>query len=534
MGLLFWLVAAPLIAALVILLVHKAKPVFYQWVAGLGIFVSLFLNMVLWSDFNAGVSGFQQISSIPWFTLPNVWLGSDVTIGLSFGTDGLALSLLTLATVISLFVILAVPIRPGSHRPYLFWVLLTSTGIFAVFSALDLFTFLFALEITLFSTFFLIYLFGEHGRKKAAFKFLIYRGFATVLLLVSFVGVAYGAAGGFSPNAKLLPPLATSASGSGGAFIQGLMHQAHAVPVSFNVPTLLNSMHNISAQAFPAHWRMALFLVLLFAVFIEEAFVPFHTWFPTTSETADTGTNMIVGGILTKTGAFVLIRYGVGLFPDQVQLAGTAIAVIGVINILYGAFAAWVQKDWRRLITFSSISHMGLVLLGIASMTPAGLQGAMFMLISSGLLTALLFYVTGAMRERTKTILIPGMGGLSKTMPMLSGFLLVAALGSLGLPLTSGFISEFQAFVGGFHTFPIISFVGVIGLILSATYMLYAIQKTTFGPKPQTETGNYDARPLEYLPIVVLTSMVILIGVYPDVIGSLFQTSVHALVGIGG
>ncbi len=533
MGLLFWLVAAPLVAALVIFLVSKATPGFYKWVAVCGMFVSFLLDLVVWFGFNTSLSGFQQMSTLPWFTFPNVWLGTDVTIGLTFGADGLSLALLTLGTVISLFVVLAVPIRAGAHRPYLFWVSLASAGVFGVFSALDLFTFLFALEITLFSTFFLIYLFGEQGRKKAAYKFLIYRGLATVFLIIAFVGVAYGASGGFSPNARVLPPLA-AASGTGGSIMQSFLHQSHAAPVSFTVPTLLHSMHTISIQAFPASWRMGLFLVLLFAVFIEEAYVPFHTWFPTTSETAETGTNMIVGGILTKTGAFVLIRYGVGFFPNQVHLAGTAIAIIGVINILYGAFAAWVQNDWRRLITFSSISHMGLVLLGIASMTAAGLQGAMFMLISSGLLTALLFYVTSAMRERTKTIFISAMGGLSKPMPMLSGFLLVAALGSLGLPLTSGFISEFQSFVGGFHTFPVISFFGVIGLILSATYMLYAMRKTTFGTLPQTEVGQYDAKPIEYLPIVALTAMVILIGVYPDVIGSLFNSSVHALVGIGG
>jgi NADH-quinone oxidoreductase subunit M len=586
MGMLFWLVAAPLIASLVVLLVPKAKPVFYKSVAALGIIVPLFIDVVAWATFNTGTTAFQHVSSIPWFTLPNVWLGANTTIGLSFGADGMSLALLSLGVVISLFVVLAVPIRIGYHgiqnatRTYLFWVLLVSTGVFGIFLALDLFTFLFALELSLFSTFFLIYLFGEKGRKKAAFKFLIYRGFATVLLILAFVGVAYGAAGGLSPNAKVLPPLDPALNGGTiSPDMQAMLQQVHAAPVSFNVPNLMHSMHSMSVSAFPASWRMGLFLVLLFAVFIEEAFVPFHTWFPTTSETAETGTNMLIGGILTKTGAYVLIRFGVGLFPDQVRAAGAAIAIIGVINILYGAFAAWVQRDWRRLITFSSISHMGIVLLGIASMTSAGLQGAMFMLISSGLLTALLFYVTSAMRERTKTIMIPAMGGLAKTMPMLSGFLLVAALGSLGLPLTSGFISEFQSFIGGFHTYPAISFVGVIGLILSATYMLYAIRKTTFGPLPGTggatsraagagavgpgnsgvtlgqgqgalagvgqgsrpsqaealaDLYHFDARPIEYLPIIALTAMVLVIGVYPDVIGSLFNPSVHALIGIGG
>ena len=535
MGLMFWVVVAPLIAAFLILVIPKADKGMYRSIAFLGAVASLVMTVIAWSQLDIHNSGFQHVSNIPWFTLPNVWIGKDVTVGLTFGVDGFSLSLLTLGIVISLFVIASVKVPRERSRHYFFWVSMVSLGIFGVFTALDLFTFLVALEVTLFSTFFLIYLFGGEGRRKAAFKFLIYRGLATVFLLVAFVGVAFGAAGGMAPNAAILPPLSVAEAGSQAAPVyQQMLAQAHASPITFNIQTLTHTMQTMPLSAFPEHWRMGLFIALLFAVFIEEAFVPFHTWLPTTNEVADTGTNMIVGGILTKTGAYVLLRVGVGLFPHEVNLAGTAIAIIGVVNILYGAFAAWAQKDWRRLIAFSSISHMGLVLLGVAALNSAGLQGAMFMLISSGLLTALLFYVTGSMRERTNTILIPSLGGLSKSMPMLSGFLLFAALGSLGLPLTSGFISEFQAFVGGFGTFPAISFVGILGVILSAVYMLYAIQKTTFGPTAAQYLQLADAKAYEYVPIVVLTALVIIIGVYPDVLGSLFNPSVHALLRMGG
>jgi NADH-quinone oxidoreductase subunit M len=162
------------------------------------------------------------------------------------------------------------------------------------------------------------------------------------------------------------------------------------------------------------------------------------------------------------------------------------------------------------------------------------LQGAMFMIVSSGLLTALLFYLIGSIKERTQTSLIPSLGGLSTSMPMLSGFLLVAALGSLGLPLTSGFISEIQAFIGGFDTYPAISFVGVLGVILSAVYLLYAMQKTTFGPTQQAYVALADATPREYVPAVVLTVLVLVVGIFPNVIGQLFNLSVQALLRIGG
>jgi len=536
MGLLFWIVVAPLIAALVILAVPKLGVGGYRTVAFLGAVAALIMTLAAWESFDANsASTFQHVSQMNWFTLPDVWLGLNLGIGLSFGVDGLSLGLLTLAAVICTLAISSVKVHSPRKREYYFWISLASAGVFAVFTALDLFTFLAALEVTLFATFFLIYIFGNEGRRQAAFKFLIYRGLATVALLVAFIGIAFGAAGALGPHAASLPPIsaALTAGANQQAYQQALM-AAHVGQPTLNIPTLLNMMHQIPTSAFSEHWRAALFLVLLLAVFIEEAFVPFHTWLPSTHEVAETGTNMIIGGILTKTGAYVLLRIGVGLLPEQVQHYGVLLAVMGVINILYGAFAAWAQKGWRRLIAFSSISHMGLVLLGIAAFNSAGLQGAMFMLISSGLLTALLFYVTGAMETRTSQSAFSAFGGLAKPMPVLSGFLLLGALGSLGLPLTSGFISEIQAFIGGFGTFPTLSFVALLGLILSAVYMLYAIQKTTFGPTAAHNLELADAQVFEYVPIVVLTALVLVVGIDPNIIGSVFGPSVNALLRIGG
>lgn len=514
MSLMFWLVIVPLIAAVLILALPKMGGPFYKMIAFLGTAIALVMSIVAWSQYNATAGGFQFASHLIWFTMPDLWRGQSLSITLSFGVDGLSLPLLTLATLVSTMAIVAGKSTTPRRKEYYFWITLLSAGLFGVFTALDLFTFLVALELCLFSTFFLIYVFGDPGSQKAAFKFLIYRGFATVALLAAFVGFAYAAVGAFAP---------VSAS------------TAATVPAfTFNIPALLTNIGQASTTLFPTSIRVTLFLVLLLAVFIEEAFVPFHTWLPTAHEYADTPTNMILGGVLTKTGAYVLLRFGVGLLPGEVRHFGVLIAVFGAINILYAAFAAWAQTDWRRLIAFGSISHMGLVLLGIAALNAAGLQGAMFMLISSGLLTALLFHMTGSIKDRTNTFHLADLGGLSKSMPMLSGFLLLAALGSLGLPLTSGFVSEIQAFIGGFGSYPTISFVGVVGIILSAVYLLYAMQKTTFGPTAENHAALADARPMEYVPIVVMTAMVLLIGIYPEVIGHLFGLSVHSLLRIGG
>ncbi|WP_029422307.1 complex I subunit 4 family protein [Alicyclobacillus macrosporangiidus] len=517
MGLVFWIVLAPLIAAVLILVVPGLRAGAHRALGLLGSAAALVLALAAWDRFQYGTSAYQEVSRLHWFTLPALWQQSDLSIGLSFGVDGLSLPLVLLAAFISLLAGVAAPRTLERTRLYYFWIELATAGILGVFTAMDLFTFLLALELSLFAAFFLIYLFGEAGSRKAAFKFLLYRGLASVLFLAALVGLAYGAAGGF---------------GTTQADTQGIVNGAGAL--TFDIPTLTDTLHKASEAFFTPHARSVLFLILLLGVLVEEAFVPFHTWLPTTHEFSETTTNMLIGGVLTKTGAYALLRFGVGLLPGEVRHYGVLMAVLGVINILYGAFAAWAQKDWRRLIAFGSISHMGLVLLGVAALNAAGLQGAMFMMVSSGLLTALLFFLTGAIKERTQTALIPSLGGLSRPMPMLSGFLLVAALGSLGLPLTSGFVSEIQAFIGGFGTYPAISFVGVIGIILSAVYLLYAMEKTTFGPAKQSYTGLADATPREYVPTVVLTALVLLIGVYPSVIGNLFGLSVQALLRIGG
>lgn len=509
MSLSFWVVFAPLIAAALLLILPKMGGGASRSLSIVGTLVSLVLAVIMWLSYPAGQTGFEFVGHVHWFTLPALWQGSNLSIGLSFGVDGLSLPLIAMTAFISVLAMAGAKRDVERPRVYYFWLSMVTAGLMGVFAALDLFTFLVAIELTLFASFFLIQLFGFPGSPRAAMKFLIYRGFASVAILVALIGVAYGLTGAYS---------------SSGA----------SSTMTFSIPQMLNLAHHAGSGLFPAAWQGGLLLVLLLGVFIEEAFVPFHTWLPTAHELADTPTNMVVGGLLTKTGAYVLIRFGVGMLPGQIQHYGMLIAVFGVINILYGAFAAWAQKDWRRLIAFGGISHMGLVLLGIASFSAAGLQGAMFMIVSSGLLTALLFFLTGAIEDRTKTVSFKDLGGLSKAMPMISGFLLVGALGSLGLPLTSGFISEIQAFIGGFTSYPAVSFVGVGGLILSAVYLLYAIEKTTFGGAAKVAEGLSDATAREYLPTVILTALVIVIGIYPNLIGHLFNLSVQGLLGIGG
>lgn len=512
MGIVFWLTVAPLLAALLILIVPRLGASAYRGIALFGSVAALILTLVAWARYSFGNTGYQLVSTLHWFTLPWAGPAANLPISLNFGVDGLSLPLVTLASVVSLLALLATR-GHERMRAYSLWLSLATAGVIGVFSAMDLFTLFLALELGLVAMFFLLYLFGNPAtRVNAAFKFLIYRGVASVILIIGLLALAYGVVGGVSGQTDVNVV---------GAF-------------NLQLPNLIHWAQTIALTQFSQSARDAIFLVILIGVLIEEALVPFHTWLPTAHEAADTPTNMLLGGVLTKTGAYLLLRFGVAMLPGEVQHYGVLIAVIGVINILYGAFVAWKQSDWRRLLAFGSISHMGLVLLGIASYSAAGLQGAMFMLVSSGLLNALLFYTIGAISKRTDSADMEQLGGLSKQLPMLSGFLLVAALGSLGLPLTSGFISEIQTFIGGFGTYPGAAFVAALGLILSAVYLLYAIQKTTFGPPRVIHEAIVDASPSEYVPLVLLTGLVLLIGVYPQIIGQFFNLSVQALLRIGG
>ncbi|MBX6352121.1 MAG: NADH-quinone oxidoreductase subunit M [Thermoflavifilum sp.] len=517
MGLVAWSVAIPLLAGLVTIFLPSRACGVARALSLVSSLLTVVLAICVWVLSAAQPAGFHAQSSLPWFTLPNLWQGTDLAVHLSFGVDALSLPIWSLAILISAVAAWAAATaddwRERGKLRFL-WLDLGSAGVIGVFAATDLFTLLVAVELTLVSAFFLVHLFSRGAARGAALQLLIYRGLASVFLITAIVGMAYGLAGGFGD--------ATVAAQSGAV-------------LTFDIPKLLSQ--HVDASVFPAVARSWLFLLLLLGVFMEEALVPLHSWYPAVTAGAERWVNLWLGGIVTKTGAYLLLRFGAGLLPDQVQHWGALLGWLGVINILYGAFAAWGASGWRRLVTFSSISHMGLFLLGVASATTAGAQGAMFLIISSGLLTALLFFLAGGVEARVGTERFDKLGGLSSSLPLLSGFLLTGALGALGLPLTSGFISEIQAFMGSFRTYPGLSFVALLGLILSAVYLLYAMERTTFGrPGPALEAtqGAADLTGAEWVPVLILTAMVLLVGVWPSVLGHWFNPAAGALLRIGG
>lgn len=228
-------------------------------------------------------------------------------------------------------------------------------------------------------------------------------------------------------------------------------------------------------------------------------------------------------------GAYGLLRFGILLFPDQAKQFATTLAVLGVINILYGAILAFRQQEFKLVLAYSSISHMGIVLLGLAAVNEIGLQGAVFQLVSHGLISALLFLIVGSIYERTGTTELNELGGLARSMPFMSGILLTAGLASLGLPGLSGFVGEFLSLLGLFESHRWLTVAAAVGIILTAVYVLRAVLKMTFGPQKESFGALKDARLIEAVPMIVLLAFIILLGCFPSVLTDTVQHSMDQL-----
>lgn len=434
------------------------------------------------------------------------------------GADGLSASLILLTAVVALMAALASVNIKKRWKTYFILFLLLETGMLGVFAARDLFLFFVFFEVTLVTTFFLIGIWGFKHREKAANKFLIYNGIGSAFMLIGFLTLV--ATAGFS----LSPGDASLAAGTYSGDLDAIAGNLRDASSFANHPSADNPFRLTGGVAWFA------FVMILLAFAIKLPAFPFHTWMLKVHGEAPPAVVMIHSGILLKMGGYGLVRFGAGLFPEQIRDFAFALAVFGVINILYGALIAFRQTDIRLVLAYSSVSHMGIVLLGIAALNNAGLQGALFQMVSHGLISALMFLIVGSLYERVGTFEIREMGGLAKTAPYMCGVLLAGGMASLGLPGLSGFVSEFMAFAGLFDSMPVLTAIGVLGIIFTAAYVLRAFLRMTFGPMPDRFADVKDARFVEAFPMAVLLALIVLIGVYPAVLSDSLRQSVDLIV----
>ena len=493
------LVFSPILGIIVLAMMPKSveKPI--KIVGFLATLPALFLSLACYLHFQWGKNLADFNVAKEWIHFRGMTTEEPYfAVNYELGLSGFQLLLVVLTSVVAtLSAIAAARFVKKEWKGYFMLFLLLEVGMLGVFTAENLILFFIFFEITLIPTFFLIGKWGYFEKEKAAYSFLIYNGLGSAVLLIVIM-ILFAKTG--TTNIEMLTQMMADPS----------------APLSGDL-------------------KMGLFIGLLIAFGVKLPIFPLHSWMLKVHVQAPPAVVMIHSGILLKIGAYGLIRFGLGIFPKQFDTLATLIAVLGVINLLYGAFLAFIQTDFKMVLAYSSISHMGIVLIGLAAMNTAGVQGAIFQVVSHGLISALLFFIVGILYERTDTSLLENLGGMAKGMPLAAGFLLAGGMASLGLPGMSGFVSEFMAFLGLFKEIPWLAAVGTIGIIMTAAYVLRAVLGITYGKAHREFTGVIDLKGVEFVPVVVLMALIVLIGVYPSVLSSPLQTTLETIMlGLGG
>ena len=447
------------------------------------------VSIGLWWSFDATSSGWQAAVDAPW--IPS-W-GVRFTLGL----DGIALMMVLLTTFIMPLTILGswTSVRT-KVRSYYALLLVLTTGMLGVFMARDLFLFYVMWEVMLVPMYFIIGIWGGERRIYASLKFFIYTMLPSLLMLVAIIYL--GLKGG-GPNG----------------------------PPNFSYDNLL-AMPALSSSA--ALWLFSAFF-LAFAV--KVPMFPFHTWLPDAHVEAPTAGSVILAGIMLKMGTFGFLRFALPLFPGAAMnpTVRMIILVLAVIGIVYGALVAMVQPDFKKLVAYSSVSHLGFVMLGIFALTLQSVQGALMVMINHGISTGALFLLIGMIYERKHSRLIDSYGGIARVVPMFAALLTFVSLSSIGLPGTNGFVGEFLILVGSFRTYPVLSTIAATGVIFAAAYMLWAIQRILFNPLDKTENAHIpDLNRRELALLAPLVAVIIWLGVYPAPVLRRMETASRALV----
>ena len=488
-SILSWVTFTPVLGVLVLLLLPKDRRNLLRWVAVLTSMVAFGLSLVMLAQFDQTNASLQMVERLPWFQL------AGMQIEYFLGVDGLSVLLVLLTTFLTPISIISTWSAVEDRvKEFLIFFLLLEVGMVGVFLAQDIFLFYIFWEFTLVPMYFLIGIWGGPRRVYAAIKFFLYTMAGSILMLLAILWL-------------------------------GITFE------SFSVPDL------IAQGGIPGSVQTWLFLAFAAAFAIKVPMWPLHSWLPDAHVEAPTAGSVILAGVLLKMGTYGFLRFNLPLFPEASIRFAPWMAGLAVIGIIYGAAVSYAQKDAKKLVAYSSVSHLGFVVLGLFALNPLGIQGGILQMINHGLSTGALFLIVGMIYERRHTREMDDFGGLWKVMPIYGALTLIVTLSSMGLPGLNGFVGEFSILLGAFGSeaigSPLYAGFAAAGVIMAAIYMLYMFQKLFLGPLDKDENKAVkDINLREILTLVPLVIFIFWIGLYPKPFFNLIGPSVDKLVAL--
>src|SRR6184192_2577185 len=464
----------PLAGAVVVLLLPGKSHNLIRWVAAVFTAPPLIMAMWLFANFDPAKTGFQFREEVAWIPAYNIKY--------FVGIDGLSISMVLLTALLCFLCIFASWGIDKAVKGYFALFLLLDTGMMGVFVALDFFLFYVFWELMLLPMYFLIGIWGGPRREYAAIKFFLYTLLGSVLILVTILYLYFA-----------------------------------SDPHSFDMTRLSQTAH------VPMNVQLVLWTALFIGFAIKIPAFPFHTWLPDAHVEAPTAISVILAGVLLKMGTYGILRINYGILPAATlapawhgrSLAFWLLAALGTFNIVYGALAAMAQADLKKLVAYSSISHMGYVMLGMAAFTPQGINGAVLQMFNHGTVTAMLFLLVGVIYDRAHHREIAGFGGLASIMPVYTGVTGLAFFAAMGLPGLSAFISEALVLLGAWQAYPALTVVGVSAVVLTAGYLLWTLQRMFLGKPNEKYLSLPEINARELFTLVPLGAIVIFLGIYP-------------------
>ncbi len=476
----------PIVTGLGLLLFPAERKNAIRWTALVAATITLLLSVWVYFSYQVEPGGYQFEERIPWIH----------SLGISYhvGVDGMSLPLVLLTGIVIFTGVLISWRMDDRPREFFVFLFILATGVFGVFVSLDLFQLFFFYEIAVFPMYLLIAIWGwQVTREYAAMKLTLYLFIGSVIALVGALAMYFSA--------------------------------------GLNTFDLLELERAGFSTAFQRLW----FPFVFFGFAVLGGIFPVHNWSPDGHVAAPTAVSMFHAGVLMKLGAFAALRVGIMLLPEGAKFWSPLILGLATVNVIYGALIASVQTDFKYVIGFSSVSHMGLVMLGFATLNRQGLTGAGLQMFSHGVMTALFFAVVGMVYDRAHTREIPELGGFRKAMPLVAVAFIIGGLVSMGMPGFSGFIAEFPIFLGLWQRQPIVAMIAVLGIVITAAYIMRVVRGVFFGKVPEAFEGHIDPiTAYDKIALVLLCGVLILIGIYPAIMAPIVQSGADAILRILG